>query len=100
MSQVFEWDSDKAKSNIKKHGVSFELAMRAFADPYVLLKQDRFEHGEYRWQAMGLIDDSLMLLVAHTVNSSPEEEIIRIISARKATKQERKDYEQNRKTYR
>lgn len=100
MSQVFEWDSDKAKSNIKKHGVSFELAARAFADPYVLLKQDRFENGEYRWQAMGLISDSLVLLVAHTVTDHHGEEIIRIISARKATKQEKKCCEQNRKAHR
>ncbi|EJF84051.1 hypothetical protein MCU_00719 [Bartonella elizabethae Re6043vi] len=63
----FEWDEVKAKSNLRKHRVSFEIAARVFADPFAMVKQDRIENGEYRWQTLGLVDGFLLLLVAHTV---------------------------------
>ncbi|EJF87341.1 BrnT family toxin [Bartonella rattimassiliensis] len=44
----FEWDEAKAKSNLRKHRVSFEIAARVFADPFAMVKQDRIENGEYR----------------------------------------------------
>ncbi|EJF77910.1 Protein of uncharacterised function (DUF497) [Candidatus Bartonella washoeensis] len=64
----FEWDETKAKSNLRKHRVSFEIAARVFADPFAMVKQDRIENGEYRWQTLGLVDGFLLLLVAHTVS--------------------------------
>lgn len=93
MSLLFEWDRHKAQINQYKHGVSFELATRVFADPYAFSHQDRFENGEYRWQTIGMVDSCVILLVAHTVQDTLDGEIIRIISARKATKQEQKLYE-------
>jgi len=90
----FTWDSQKAAANIKKHQVSFELAARIFADPFALTYQDRIENGEYRWQAIGLVDGCLFLLVAHTLEENNNTEIIRIISARRADSKERKRYEQ------
>jgi uncharacterized DUF497 family protein len=93
----FEWDETKAKSNARKHGVRFEDAMLVFADPYALVEQDRLEGGELRWQTLGLASGIVLLLVAHTVRNEPEGEIIRIISARKAVRKERKRYDQNRK---
>jgi len=48
----FEWDPDKAASNLRKHRVSFELAMRVFSDPFALSEQDRIEDGERRWQTL------------------------------------------------
>jgi len=90
----FAWDSQKAAANIKKHQVSFELAARIFADPFALTYQDRIENGEYRWQAIGLVDGCLFLLVAHTLEENNNTEIIRIISARRADSKERKRYEQ------
>jgi uncharacterized protein len=58
------------------------------------LIQDRFESGEERWQTFGVVDGVLLLIVAHTMDDSDEfEEVIRIISARKATKRERRRYE-------
>jgi uncharacterized DUF497 family protein len=93
----FEWDPDKAATNLRKHGVSFETATRAFADPFVLQEQDRLEDGEQRWQTIGLVDDHLLLMVAHTIREEDEGEIIeviRIISARKADRSERRRYEQ------
>ncbi|WP_406604295.1 BrnT family toxin [Bartonella gliris] len=50
----FEWDETKAKSNLRKHRVSFELAARVFADPFAMVKQDRIENGEYRCKLWGL----------------------------------------------
>ncbi|WP_208434763.1 BrnT family toxin [Bartonella taylorii] len=91
----FEWDETKAKSNLRKHHVSFEIAARVFADPFAMVKQDRIENGEYRWQTLGLVDGFLLLLVAHTVHDDKDGiEVIRIISARRASSKERKRYEE------
>jgi len=93
----FEWDQAKAKSNERKHGVRFEDAMLVFADPYALVEQDRLEGSELRWQTLGLVGGIVLLLVAHTVRNEQEGEIIRIISARRAVRKERKRYDENRK---
>ena len=93
----FEWDEAKAKSNERKHGVRFDDAMLAFADPFALVEQDRIEGGELRWQTLGLVGGVVLLLVAHTVRGEAEDEIIRIISARKASRKERERYDENRK---
>ncbi|WP_298018142.1 BrnT family toxin [uncultured Castellaniella sp.] len=94
----FEWDAAKAASNLRKHGVSFEIAMRVFADPFALTGPERVEHGEQRWQTLGVVDGYLVLLVAHTVHEVNENdlvvEVIRIISARAADRKERRRYEQ------
>jgi uncharacterized protein len=93
----FEWDPTKARSNLRKHGVSFELAVHVFEDPGALVVQDRFEGGELRWQTLGLVGGVLLLLVAHTVRlEDEEEEIIRIISARRADRKEKQRYEEER----
>jgi uncharacterized DUF497 family protein len=98
MSVVFEWDPTKATSNLRKHRVSFDIAVRVFADPLALSAQDRTEGGEQRWQTIGLVDGYCLLLVAHTVYEDDSDgqpvEIIRIISARKADRKERQRYEQ------
>ncbi len=93
MRICFEWDTAKAVANLRKHGVSFDLASLAFADPFALIAQDRFEGGEYRWQTLGLVEGCLLLLVAHTVTDADGTEVVRIISARKATRKERQRYD-------
>lgn len=94
----FEWDAAKAATNLRKHGVSFEVAVRAFADPFALTGPERVEHGEQRWQTLGMVDGYLLLLVAHTVLELKADnqviEVIRIISARAADRKERRRYEQ------
>ncbi len=94
---IFEWDRVKAEANLKKHAISFETATRVFADPFAVTVQDRIEGGEYRWQTFGLIDGHLVLLVAHTTwdedLSGETVEVIRIVSARPATRSERQRYE-------
>jgi uncharacterized protein len=90
----FEWDPIKAASNLRKHGVSFPTAARVFADPCALVDQDRIENGEERWQAIGVVDGIVMLLVAHTVREQDKVEVICIISARLANRRERRRYEE------
>ena len=91
----FEWDSDKDAANRRKHGLSFGLATAVFNDPYHLSIQDRHEDGEERWQAIGNINGVAVVLVAHTFVENDGKEVIRIISARKATPVERRAYEKN-----
>jgi uncharacterized protein len=93
MDTRFEWDPDKARSNLKKHGISFEAATFAFDDPYAVTEIDRIEGGEYRWQTIGMAFGVSLLLVAHTVEDE-DVEVIRIISARRAEPSERRKYEQ------
>lgn len=98
MNTRFEWDPVKAAGNVRKHGVSFQTAIRVFADPFALSHHDRIERGEYRWQTLGMVEGHMLLLVAHTIREDDEDghavEVIRIISARKAEKSERRRYEQ------
>lgn len=74
---------------IAKHGLGFETAQLVFDDPYALSIQDRHEEGEERWQTLGLVGGIIVLLVAHTCNMVEHVEVIRLISARKATKREK-----------
>lgn len=95
MSDIrFEWDPVKAKANRRKHGVSFEAATRVFDDPLLVSIQDRIEGGERRWQTIGAVGGFILLLVAHTWRDEDGTEVIRIISARRADRKERKRYEQ------
>jgi len=93
----FEWDEAKNLSNQRKHGVSFEEASSVFRDPLYVSVQDRTEGGEPRWQTLGLVEGMLLLTVAHTVREELDDgtfiEVIRIMSARPATRTERRRYE-------
>ena len=91
----FDWDPAKAASNLRKHGVSFEEAMLIFGDPLALSIPDLpFVAGEERWITIGLAHPALLLLVVHTyIEADAETVYVRIISARKPTRQERRQYE-------
>ena len=96
MKARFEWDPAKEASNIRKHGVYFDDAALVFADPFAILEHDRIVDGELRWQTLGMAGGFLLLLVAHTIYDDEKgTEIVRIISARRALRHERKRYEQN-----
>ncbi|TIS52665.1 MAG: BrnT family toxin [Mesorhizobium sp.] len=90
----FEWDPEKARRNLAKHGVAFDLAQKVFDDPLYLVVPDRFEDGEQRWHAIGMVGTQVILLVVHTYPNLADEERVRIVGARKATPHERRRYEQ------
>ena len=86
----FEWDDAKAESNERKHGVSFTEAMTIFADPLSVTGFDpRHADDEDRYLTMGSSVAGRLLVVSHTDRS----DTVRIISARLATRRERKDFE-------
>lgn len=96
MDRVFEWDNGKAVSNFRKHGVHFEEAALVFDDPLAVSALERIENGEGRWQTVGRVGDVVLLLVAHTVRLEDSDmEVVRIISARRADRKERRRYEQS-----
>ena len=91
----FEWDINKEKINIKKHGVTFEQALYIFADPFALNKfDDEHSEDEDRWLILGESLNQTLLLVVHTFRSNDNIEFVRIISARKATKKEEQTYQE------
>lgn len=94
IEQYFEWDDVKADMNFRKHGIRFDEAALAFGDPFAVSVQDRIENGELRWQTIGMVGGCLLLLIANTVRLEDEGiEVIRIISARRVDRKERKLYE-------
>ena len=88
----FEWDRQKAKANIAKHGVSFERAKAVFADELAIIEPDN-DATEERWRIMGLAE-GVLIFVAYTEREIEGEQIIRLISARQPTRAERKRYEE------
>ena len=96
-NQIFEWDEKKNRSNIKKHGISFEIAVMVFKDPNLIVWYDEDDSGynkygvwEDRYIALGYVGE--ILCVVYTVRDRDGEEITRIISARIAEDIEIDDY--------
>jgi uncharacterized protein len=87
----FEWDEDRARSNLEKHGVSFEEASSVFLDPYFLATDDPTAND--RFIALGFSRLARLLFVVHLERG----EKVRLISARRASRSERRTYEQRRK---
>lgn len=92
----FEWEAAKARTNLKKHGVSFRLATAVFRDPLALTTfDDEHSETEERWVTLGRTENGRYLVVVHTFAQVNEAEIhIRLISARAADRQEIRDYEE------
>jgi len=86
--QEFEWDVNKAEANLRKHGIAFEAARRVFKDCFAVETPDTdLSYGEARFLITGMIDGRLLRVVFTERNGR-----IRIISARKATRHEQKEY--------
>lgn len=97
MEYVFDWDPKKAEVNLRKHSVGFERAATVFLDPRAVSIPDE-EHSdeEERWATIGLDTPGNLLVVVHTFEEADSTRCrIRLISARKATKKEAKQYETN-----
>ncbi|WKZ46694.1 MAG: BrnT family toxin [Anaerolineales bacterium] len=98
MQYEFDWDPVKARQNLQKHGVSFERAARIFLDPFAIsIFDERHSENEDRWITIGSETNEVLLVVIHTfrdvdINSA----IVRIISARKADREEAQQYHERR----
>lgn len=88
----FEWDAAKDETNRSKHHIGFETAVLVFDDPNCLTFVEREEGGEERWHAIGDIMGTVILTVVHNYRQVGAGEILRIISARRATPHERRLY--------
>ena len=96
----FEWDDVKAGSNRRKHGIAFPLAATVFLDPLMVSIPDADQSTqEERWLTLGQASNGSLVVVAHTYREVDTREItVRIISARPATKHERRQYEESDET--
>jgi uncharacterized protein len=91
----FDWDREKARQNFRKHGISFDRAVRAFDDPFAIKEfDDRYDYDEDRYQLTGRVDGVLIVVVAYTERPDST----RIIPARKANEHERRKYRSRRVT--
>lgn len=86
----YEWDTQKEKANLKKHGIAFQQAKEALQSGIVVVLKEDSNFGEQRYVYLGMCKKLNVLVV---VVAYPDESITRIISARKANKKERKFYE-------
>jgi uncharacterized protein len=83
----FEWDDTKRKLNIEKHGIDFIGAPAVFTGYTLTIQDDRYDYGEERFVTFGILDGRVVVVIHTEINNS-----IRIISIRKATKNEEKEY--------
>jgi len=92
----FDWDAKKARANLKKHAVSFRFATGVFNDPLAMTVFDEaHSDDEERWVTIGRVPNSTVLVVVHTTAQVSNAELhIRIISARRADREETREYEQ------
>ena len=93
----FEWDESKNRRNVAKHGIDFETAAVVFDDPHALSDLFQVVDDEERWQTIGQIGLAVIFVV-HTWWEDDGEDVIRLISARRATAAEKKSYEAHKKS--
>ena len=85
----FEWDEAKNRANLQRHGINFERASQVFDRPIRQFEDDRRDYGERRYRCVGIVDDELFTVIYTWRNG-----VVRIISARRARRDERRDYRQ------
>jgi len=88
----FDWNPDKARSNLAKHNVAFDVAIQIFDDPNAISGLDRIVDGEERWRTVGRIGFTTILFVGHTWVDEDGQIYVRVITARRATKYEIQGY--------
>lgn len=93
----FEWNEAKNRQNLATHRISFETATLVFDDPHALSYQDRFVDDEDRWQTFGMVGGIVLMVANIFWEEEDGEEVIRIISARRANAHERNIYEAHKK---
>lgn len=93
MAIRFTWDEKKAAKNLRDHKISFETAKNVFFDPHLLVIEDSDRDDEVRYHAIGFANGSLFVVVVYIdLSENDEEEVVRIISARKGETFEEKLY--------
>ncbi len=95
----FDRDVAKARSNLAKHGIAFDWAIRVFEDPDAISGMDRVVDGEMRWRTVGRVGFTTILFVGHTWVDEDSEIYVRVITARKASRHEIKGYETGDERY-
>lgn len=95
MGANFIWDPEKARRNLLKHRIAFEDAVRVFLDRHQISEIESYVDGEERWRTIGMMNGEVVVLVIHTTLDLEDGELIRIISARRADRKERRYYEEN-----
>ncbi len=93
MQTLYTWDEEKARLNLRNHGVSFASAQEVFEDPNQVVTPNYFIDGEQRYQIIGMTRQAVLLLVVFVDDSNPDIEIVHIISARKGESVEEEAYE-------
>jgi uncharacterized protein len=97
MKLIFEWDANKARSNLNKHKVGFEEAKTLFNDPFLITFPDEYHSKhEERYISIGRSARGRTLLVVHTEHREDDSLTVRLISCRKATLSERRTYEEDK----
>jgi uncharacterized DUF497 family protein len=92
--ESFAWDRSKALFNERKHGISFELAVTVFEDPLAGITRDvAFGGDEERWSIVGIAENDVLVVVVCTMDGGDDRSNVRVISARRATLRERREYE-------
>ena len=86
----YEWDEKKNRENIRKHGLDFAGAWQVFQNPLFVKPDERDDYGEARWSGIGMMSNGIVVVLLFT---EKQHETTRIISLRKATKNERTRYE-------
>jgi uncharacterized protein len=94
----YSWDKEKNRRNLVRHGIAFEDAIRIFDGPTVEKVDDRFDYGEIRVYAVGLVNGLEITVVYTDENDNEDEDERRIISAWRAESHERRSYWQNIKS--
>lgn len=92
---MYEWDNSKNQKNIEKHGIGFEIAIEVFSDSNAIVQFNREINGEIRDQIIGKIDGEIVILFVVFTKRGTK---IRLISARRASKNERATYENQKRT--
>ena len=86
----FQWDTNKERTNVQRHGITFEQASYVFADPFALNKyDDEHSESEDRWILLGKSLSEAVIVVVHTFRDDDGSEFVRIISVRRATEREK-----------
>jgi uncharacterized protein len=88
----FEWDEEKRRANIEKHGIDFMDACRMFSLPMLVVYDNTCDYGEDRWIGVGMMGNHIAVVV-FTERGAEDDRTTRIISVRKALKHERENYE-------